>query len=364
MAEKKKLIAIISSITAVLLVVGIICMVLFIPRVGEIRYNPWTQYDEFSKDDICELTMQKDKDFKILQLSDIQIIVHGKNVSVAKKQIDKMVKAENPDLIVLTGDNVAGPFGDMMLKQIIKIMESTKTPWALVWGNHDTEGRADENYLNEVLLNADTEYMLYQAGPSNISGSGNYVVNIMDNARSKVVYSLQLIDSNEYVYRADGNEYDYIDYDQQAYFEWIYKNMQVEYAQTDIKSMAFYHISPIELKYMIDELIDNGAEFPITSKDSDKILDGEFNEGVCSALINSGMFMSGKVTNTTHTFNGHDHINNASVLVEVDGYSQIVTYCTKTGTGSYSDDKLQGGTIITITENSDVSIRHLYVNEI
>ncbi|MFI3229874.1 MAG: hypothetical protein R3Y23_06945 [Bacillota bacterium] len=36
----------------------------------------------------------------------------------------------------------------------------------------------------------------------------------------------------------------------------------------------------------------------------------------------------------------------------------IVTYGTKTGTGSYSLDTLQGGTVIFISEESEVSINH------
>ena len=78
---------------------------------------------------------------------------------------------------------------------------------------------------------------------------------------------------------------------------------------------------------------------------------GEMNEKVCCPPVNSGMFEAVKATGSaTHIFNGHDHVNNLSVVYEGIRF----TYGLKTGPSSYHDESLQGGTLITLQENTEM----------
>ena len=251
-----------------------------------------------------------------------------------------------------------------MIKKIVELFESLKTPWTLVFGNHDAEGRADRLYLSQIIEKSNTEYCLFETGPSNIKGYGNHVINVMNG--DDVVYSLQLIDSNmRHSTSSKSSAYDYIGYDQIAYFEWMHKKAQEVYNDNDIKSMAFYHIAPVELKEYYDELMEKyhpeylgEGTIPILKDIPEILLGGEFGEKVYSSSHNSGIIDSGLITNTTHTFIGHDHVNNASVMIG----NQQVTYGMKLGIASYHDKKMQGGTMIYINADNSVNISHKYMS--
>ncbi len=51
-----------------------------------------------------------------------------------------MIKRENPDLIIVTGDQVLTKWNDIATQQFADFMDSFKIPWAPVFGNHDMEG--------------------------------------------------------------------------------------------------------------------------------------------------------------------------------------------------------------------------------
>ncbi len=365
---KNRTIAIIvASILLTVTVLLSILLPLLLPRNGADRYQIWSPYDTIERTDFIEVDMPSDNSaMRVLQLTDVQIDSPGEKTDIAFADITKLIESQKPHLIILTGDNVQGVFNDKSLKRLVKHIDSFKIPWTLTWGNHDAEGRSDRAYLSEIVVNLDSEYCLYEAGPSNIKGYGNHVVNIVNG--DELVYSMQLIDSNRNIQiDAKTSAYDYIGYDQIAYFEYMHEQSELIYGQ-DVKSMAFYHIPPVEVKTYYNELMKKyhpeykgEGKAPILKADEvPGILFGEFREPVFSSSHNSGIMDSGLVTNTTHSFVGHDHVNNASIMVG----AQQVTYGMKLGVSSYHNKDMQGGTMIYINADGTVSVEHKNMSEL
>ena len=104
------------------------------------------------------LTKRPGKNFKILQLTDTQIIDPSQQPYEGRlkaeeaemwKDRDKcvfnlikgLIERVSPDYIVLTGDNVYGQFdadGSNFIA-FVNFMESFRIPWGFVNGNHDGE---------------------------------------------------------------------------------------------------------------------------------------------------------------------------------------------------------------------------------
>jgi len=147
----------------------------------------------------------------ILQLTDTQIIDasqertadrlgSGLDAYYAKDQMDERcfdyvretVNATNPDLILLTGDLVYGEFDDdgTALTALIEVMESFKTPWAPVFGNHENESVLGADWQCEQLENA--QYCLFKQ--RTLTGNGNYSVGITQGGELKRVFFM--LDSN------------------------------------------------------------------------------------------------------------------------------------------------------------------------
>lgn len=60
---------------------------------------------------------------------------------------------------------------------------------------------------------------------------------------------------------------------------------------------------------------------------------------------------------TTHMFAGHDHVNNYSI----DHNGIVLTYGVKSSTQYYHDEDMLGGTLITISADSSVTVDGYYL---
>lgn len=333
------------TITAIMVVFLTFVGYLLIPRIGKAPDNyVWEGEQSFDINQIETLQKEVGKEFKILQLTDTQLDFPFKSRKLLKSQIDTLVKESQPNLIVLTGDNVAGVFTHFYVNDIIDIFDSYKIPWAPVFGNHDRELNANLYYQSQQYYKS--EYCLFKEGPNNIEGVGNYIVNIEE--AGKIVYSLYLFDSNglrEYV--KDGKKVKLYDYIHQNQIDWYSDNVKAinKHAKASVPSMAFFHIPLIEFRTAYD--------LAIAGSDEAVLISGEKRENVCPPEENSGLFdVMTQLGSTTHIFAGHDHVNNFSVKYK----NIIMTYGVKTGNFSYNDEDMRGGTIISISDNGNVGI--------
>ena len=91
----------------------------------------------------AHISFNEDGKLTILQIADIQD--DGSLDPLAKSAINLAVKKSNPDLIVLTGDNIAGyscgtkTIGKLAIKQYMDVFEKLGVPVAMVFGNHDDD---------------------------------------------------------------------------------------------------------------------------------------------------------------------------------------------------------------------------------
>ncbi len=309
--------------------------------IGEPMESVWLETQPFDPQSVSQLVKKDDEDFQILLFSDIQLTGNPFGDPQALRLVDDLVNEVQPDFIMTTGDNTEGLFADVVTKKLITQMETYEIPWGVTLGNHDSEGRADRNWHGNQYKNA--QYSVFQSGPSNIHGVGNYAVDIVDE-QNEPIYALIMLDSNTTRQYEDGVDYDYIYDDQIAWYKWAVEG------QPGVPSMLFFHIPLPEF----DEAI---AQWQAGELDASTCF-GEINEAVCDAPVNTGLFDTVKaLDSTTHIFVGHDHVNCLSV--EYEGIR--LTYGLKTGPTSYYDKDLQGATLITIkADTNEVIVEYLY----
>ena len=198
----------------------------------------------------------KDGKFKILQLTDIHIggcIFTRKEDKAALDGIKKVVDAVCPDLIAVTGDAVypmvfypkpfmSGTFNNLKSSKIFgSFMERLGIPWAMVFGNHDTEiwsryNRDDLSAYYESLPNC-----LFRKGECFNNDRGNYDIRVL-NENGELNTVLMFLDSNSYLGKTFFSGFDVISDEQ---INW-YKDKINSYKTGDDtpRSLAFFHIPP------------------------------------------------------------------------------------------------------------------------
>lgn len=381
MAKRKKIvIQILAIVLAVLLTVGIVLGILWFPVKGKANNEFWLSTDTYRLEDTVTIQKEPGKDFKILNLADIQYndTLDIFNRAYTEETIRTLIEQEKPDLITMTGDQVWAAFQKQSQKDLIKFMDSFGIPWAPVYGNHDGEGNADKNWLADRYL--ESEYCVFKKGPNNIGGTGNYVINIMEG--DKIVQSLIMLDSGswrgydgmpeerkmiadaldndtqEYILNDDGTRkqepfgtgYEFMSESQIAWYKWALEGAKQVNGGEMPESMLFFHIALPEFYNAYLQWKDSGFDPEMGF--------GEKREEVCCPSVNSGMFeVIKELGSTKNVIVGHDHVNSYSVLYE----GVRLTYGLKTGDRCYANDDLNGGTLLTITDNG-VKTEHKYVN--
>ncbi|MCM8710224.1 metallophosphoesterase [Clostridium sp. SYSU_GA19001] len=157
-----------------------------------------------------ELKFRNDGTFKIIQFADIQ-----DGADIDKRTIalmERILDYEKPDLVVLTGDNIDGSCKSesdvrKAIDNIAKPMETRHIPWAVVFGNHDTDhGKMSKKEMMKVYMSY--PYNISQEGLSNSDRVGNYNLLIKASKGSAPAFNIYMLDSGGYL--SDTKEYDWI----------------------------------------------------------------------------------------------------------------------------------------------------------
>lgn len=341
---KKKVWIWIGASVAVFVIIAVsILLGILVPVHGTMNDTEyWSEYDTFRIEDIPTMEVGADG-IRILQLTDLHY--HLPHMTGETDNIVKQLVAENnPDLIVITGDSVFGPTNVMYTKHVAKLMDSFGIPWAIVYGNHDDEGKADKYWMGEVYENS--QYGIYRNGPCNIGGTGNYALNLTKDGQP--FYSMIMMDSNSSIQYNGKKEYGAFTPSQVAWYGWLQDGLKS--AGYD-KSMMFFHVP-------FPEFLDAYEAWEASGFDP-SMGSGSKNEGVCSAPYNPGMFEKIKEKQaTTHVFAGHDHVNDFDI--EYQGIT--LTYGVKSSRQFYFDQSMIGGTVIQIDGDRNVTIERKYLD--
>ncbi|EER97091.1 hypothetical protein BDA96_02G290500 [Sorghum bicolor] len=218
----------------------------------------------------------------------------------------RVFRAEEPDLVVFTGDNIYGANSTDAAKSMdaaIAPAIDMKLPWAAVIGNHDQEGTLSREGVMRHLVGMKNSLSSFNPEGIEIDGYGNYNLEVsgvegtpMD---EKSVLNLYFLDSGDYSTVPSINGYGWIKASQQVWFQQTSSSLQAKYMNENPKQkepapgLVFFHIPLPEFSSF------TAANFT-----------GVKQEGISSASINSGFFASMvEAGDVRAAFVGHDHIN-------------------------------------------------------
>lgn len=330
-------------------------------------------------------TFTTDKNFKILQLTDIHIcggILSTVKDGKAVKAVADVVTYAKPDLVIVTGDlSFAVPSSlnlsnKKVYEAFCELMDTLGVYWTVCYGNHDSEyyNFTSRAKLSKWLENSSYKYCLFKDDNDGVYGHGNQFINVR-NSLGIVTQTLVLIDSNDYK-PFPSRDYDRIHDDQvDWYVSGINYITEKNKARLDalgdgeepypdenflpVKSLAFFHIPTEEFKTAIKEYELNNSDTENT-----KYIYGKSEESVCSPKDDSKFFEAAlELKSTQAIFVGHDHVNNTALCYKgIDlCYSYSIDYF------AYKDidkkDDYRGGTLITVRPDGTASHRLLSITE-
>jgi hypothetical protein len=301
----------------------------------------WSPVAEFHPGDYPGLIKNDGEDFHILQFTDTHVNSYYESFEALEKtyaMMARLIDETRPDLLILTGDNIGNFINPVWAQQLIAFLDSFGIPYALVMGNHDGDFIIWQDSNQQILIAkmfSQGRYSLFESGPENVSGTGNYGIHIL-NGKEEIIYSLILMDSNR----------DYIRQDQVEWYEWYVRGINSAFGP-ESKSLVFFHIPPPEIDLVQQEMI--GQE---KNDEADRDAEAAFGENPLPQIQNTGLFERVKLLgSTTHLFFGHDHLNTLDYI-----YQGIhFVYGLKTGYCGYHDPDRLGAVLITLSGNAAAS---------
>lgn len=349
-----------------------------------------------SVEEICDFVIEAPagKDVKVLQITDTQFVNYDKvshgdatadnlfdvytEANFGKNALDYIQKAFDsvqPDFIIMTGDNVFGRFDPdgTAFRALVNKLDSLKTPWAAVYGNHDNESEMGALWQNEQLSNS--QYGMFLQGVTD--GNGNYTVGIKQNGTVKRVFCMMDTNACSAAYNAAENHVTtttgFTD-DQISWFKRTTGAMKA--ADPSLKVSMAYHVpnygymqaknqyateeSKIDTHYytlgldIAAKAGDFGSYNVLTSGTIDTF---DYVGGNVKTYDGEGLVEIFKNNNVDSVFCGHEH--QVSTSINYEGIRW--TFGLKTGIYDIPEWKNLGGTAITLnSETGALSVSHVY----
>jgi predicted phosphodiesterase len=281
-----------------------------------------------------QLRFRTDGTFTLVQFTDSQ---DGPNIDPRTvKLMENILDFEKPDLVVLTGDNIDGRSKTSSevrkaIDNIAQPMEKRQIPWAIVFGNHDSEhNKMSKKEMMEVYMSY--SYNISKPGSEKLPGVGNYNILINGSKNNTPAFNIYMLDSLGYS-TEQNSTYDWIKPSQITWYKRTAINLKLKYKKK-IPALMFFHIPLPEFKdaYKLGNAV------------------GEKNEEECTPEYNSGLFnVLVKTNDVKGVFVGHDHSNDyvAELKGIKLGYSRSIGYSTYIKQGVS-----RGGRVFRLDENN------------
>lgn len=307
----------------------------------------------FAKEEEKTLQFGEDGKFTILQFADIQ---DGYPLmTITKKLLQDTIKKVQPDLIVLTGDNISGGstttkvLTRAAINEYMSIFEKAGIPTAAVFGNHDDESAlADKDFQMSVYESYDC-FVGYNEGDI-IPGVGTYNLPIMSSDGSKIAFNIWMTDSGTYNSENDLGGYACTTKEQIAWYVEKSNELKAQNGGVPVPSINFQHIIVPEI---YDALVECEEGTPNSIQSGNKFLtlpegsNGVLHEAPCPPNYSNGQFQAFEQQgDVIATVSGHDHVNN--FVVPYQGIDIINT--PGVGFSSYNDETV-GSRVFVIDEN-------------
>ena len=214
----------------------------------------------------AHISFNADGKLTILQIADIQD--DGSLDPLAKRAIKLAVEAAKPDLIMLTGDNIAGyscgtkTIGKMAIKQYMDIFEKIGIPVAMVFGNHDDD---DTPYTKLEQIEQYEKYDCFigcagvvaekTVGDNHTINAGTYNIPVYESKDSdKVAYNIWCFDSGNYNPDPAYGGYGYVLPEQVEWYVEKSNELKAANGGEIVNSIAFQHIIPPQIKDALKEV--------------------------------------------------------------------------------------------------------------
>ncbi|KAM0714514.1 hypothetical protein Q7P37_009809 [Cladosporium fusiforme] len=212
------------------------------------------------------LRVRENGKFKIVQISDMHMVtgvgvcndaIDAKGNNLPESEADpltvnfigKILDLEKPDLVVFTGDQLHHDTPDSqtaLFKATAPLIERS-IPFAVVFGNHDSEGAHALSREAQMTILQSLPFNLSEPGPEQVEGIGNFCLKIMAPDPSLLSLStLYFLDSHGQIPSKIRNpDYDSI---KQSQIEWFTRSAQQSKRERDANvshlhlSLVFQHI--------------------------------------------------------------------------------------------------------------------------
>ncbi len=258
--------------------------------------------------------------FRIMHVTDTHL--EKDNVDDSVWLIAQACDRENPDLVVVTGDNVLNCDDanetKIYIDKLMNVFQSRNIPTAITFGNHDSEVGAMSREELMAYYNTYSCSVSIDDGPS-ISGCGTYNIPVMSSDGSKVKFNVWVFDSNDY----DGNgHYGNVKADQVEWYKQTSDELKSANGGEVVYSVAFQHIivpevydalKKVERKklFSYEHIINKGEYYMF---DPDGVNFGTLTETPCSGYENDGQFDAMvEKGDVLAMYTGHDHTNGFGV---------------------------------------------------
>lgn len=277
-----------------------------------------------------KISFNNSGELKIVQFTDTHIELKDTENLEAYTVIENVLKLEKPDLVVLTGDIVTEDNPQEALKKLAAIFEKYKTPWAMVFGNHESEHNLSRKDLSVFI-----EKLPFCINSNDIKSHGySNFIQPVTGSNGKPAAQLYFMDSNEYsTLEPTVGGWGWFTHQQVTWYRENSGKLTVANNSNPFPALAFFHIPLPEYTAAWN----NKAVPPIGVK----------NEDECSPVINTGMFAAMlECGDVMGTFVGHDHIND---YIGVQ-YGIALAYGRVSKVMKDKEDPLAGGRVILLKE--------------
>ena len=239
---------------------------------------------------------------RLMQFTDFHIgsLPHHEDDYKSFAMLDRAIQKLKPDLIVGTGDQIWSDGVkdlDIIYRELLTRLTAHHIPIALVYGNHDAEGRLSRDELRAI----EAELPMGITKEESFIGSEgreNYILGLYDEKGEELLTRLYFLDSGQDAPIPVGT-YNWLQFEQVEWFRKCSKQAEGR----GKRDLVFMHI-PLPEYWQAAEHIEDGLCL-------------ETNEMISAPHLNTGFFAAARISEQVAAiFAGHDHENNFRSTLE------------------------------------------------
>lgn len=237
-----------------------------------------------------------DGKFKIVQFTDLHYKLGNPMSKQATECLYEVVKAENPDLIIFTGDVIYSKPGDACLQYILTVMSDLKKPFCYLLGNHDPEQGVPVTQLYDMA-----QQNPYCVQPKRTSSALDFTLPIKSADGTRTAAVIYGMDTHEYGKMPGVGGYQWLTSAQIARYQHWAANYKRQNGGSVVPALMFMH-------YPLPEYNEAVANTQV-------VMYGTRMEKAYAPSLNSGMFTAIKESgDVMGVFCGHDHDDDYSLM--------------------------------------------------